>query len=187
MASGDASVATSASKKKKKKKKNVFKSLVKGMAFKKKKKYVDDETVVGVALDSNASSSGSKTAKSTTSQPAKPIQIVLLLMDPNSRRFELLQLEFDANKALVYDVVSQVQTSATEETLRKLKYGGICDQDGLEMIESLKLSNFCDGNEIVMAIPEGMTGAATIKLARPILSDQRVVDMVRLSFFNVSL
>lgn len=171
--------------KKKKKKKNVIKSIAKGLSFKKKKKYVDDETVVGVAVETNGVSS--KTAKPTAAAavypPMKPIQVILLLLDPNSRKFELLQLEFDSNKALVSDVVRQVQSSATEDTLRNLSYGGVCDQDGVEMIQSLKLSNFCEGNEIVMAIPKGMSGSDTLKLAQPILSDPKVADMV--SFFGL--
>lgn len=176
-------MATDATKKKKKKK-NVIKSIAKGLSFKKKKKHVDDDTVVGVAVETNVASR--KTTKTTAVAaaypPMKPIQVVLLLLDPNSRRFELLQLEFDSNKALVSDVVRQVQSSATEDTLRNLSYGGVCDQDGVEMIQSLKLSNFCEGNEIVMAIPKGMSGSDTLKLAQPILSDRKVADMV--SYFG---
>eukprot|EP00985_Skeletonema_marinoi_P032493 scaffold39154_cov202-Skeletonema_marinoi.AAC.2 len=179
MPSGSSSVATDATKKKKKKK-NVIKSIAKGMSFKKKKKFVDDDTVVGVAVEpKGASTNKAATARPAASPAAKPIQVVLLLMDPNSRRFELLQLEFDSNKALVSDVVRQVQSSATEDTLRNLSYGGVCDQDGTEMIQSLKLSNFCMGNEIVMAIPKGMNGKATLQLAQPILSDPKVADMLR--------
>ena len=179
MPSGGSSVATDATKKKKKKK-NVIKSIAKGMSFKKKKKFKDDDTVVGVAVETSNGGSNNKAVKPAASSATapKPIQVVLLLMDPNSRRFELLQLEFDSNKALVSDVVRQVQSSATETTLRNLSYGGVCDQDGNEMIQSLKLSHFCVGNEIVMAIPMGMTGKATLKLAHPILSDPKVADMV---------
>ncbi|KAL7494188.1 hypothetical protein ACHAWT_006267 [Skeletonema menzelii] len=180
MPSGGSSVATDATKKKKKKK-NVIKSIAKGMSFKKKKKFKDDDTVVGVAVETSNGGSNNKAVKPAASPATapKPIQVVLLLMDPNSRRFELLQLEFDSNKALVSDVVRQVQSSATETTLRNLSYGGVCDQDGNEMIQSLKLSHFCVGNEIVMAIPMGMTGKATLKLAHPILSDPKVADMLR--------
>eukprot|EP00984_Skeletonema_dohrnii_P022199 scaffold11318_cov68-Skeletonema_dohrnii-CCMP3373.AAC.1 len=125
MPSGGSSVATDATKKKKKKK-NVIKSIAKGMSFKKKKKFVDDDTVVGVLAvePKGAGSNKAATARPAASPAAKPIQVVLLLMDPNSRRFELLQLEFDSNKALVSDVVRQVQSSATEDTLRNLSYGG---------------------------------------------------------------
>lgn len=110
--------------------------------------------------------------------PAKPIQVVLLLMDPNSRRFELLQLEFDSSKAMVRDVLRQIQCSATETTLRDMTYAGVCDQSGVEMIASYKLSKFCEGNDVVMAMPKGMTGSETAKLAGPILGDPKVEDML---------
>ena len=190
----DSSVATSGSKKKKK---NVFKTLGKGLSYKKKKQRPDDESVVAVALDRGG---GGRTAAAATGGaprsvafadqskpngggpssaiPAKPIQVVLLLMDPSSRRFELLQLEFDSNKALVSDVLRQIQSSATEKTLRDMNYTGVCDRDGMEMISSMKLSRFCKGNDVVMATPNGMSGNETAKLASPILGDPKVGDMV---------
>lgn len=113
----------------------------------------------------------------------KPIQVVLLLMDPTSRRFELLQLEFDSNKAMVSDVLRQIQCSATEKTLRDTSYHGVCDQFGMEMIASMKLSKFCNGNDVVMAMPKGMTGKDTAKLAGPILGDPKVEDMVSLLIY----
>lgn len=99
-------------------------------------------------------------------------------MDPTSRRFELLQLEFDSNKAMVSDVLRQIQCSATEKTLRDTSYHGVCDQFGMEMIASMKLSKFCNGNDVVMAMPKGMTGKDTAKLAGPILGDPKVEDML---------
>jgi len=123
--------------------------------------------------------------------PAKPIQVILLLMDPNTRRFELLQLEFDSQKALVSDVLRQIHTSATEKSLREMTYGGVCDVEGKEMIGGERLKQFCAGEdnagnsssagavEVVMAMPGGMTGAATANLARPILGDPKVVEMLR--------
>lgn len=184
MAGGSSSVATDGITKKKKK--GIFKSLGKGLSYKKKKNRPDDESVVGVNIESSASgaqsrsvsfnddyqpSSSSKsppsfTTTSTTSSstaqssqpPAKPIQVVLLLMDPTSRRFELLQLEFDSTKAMVSDVLRQIKCSATESSLRDMTYGGVADITGMEMIATMKLSRFCNGNDVVMAIPGGMSG-----------------------------
>ena len=174
----------------KKKKKNVFKSLGKGLSYKKKKSRPDDETVVGVAVATAAPAApvaarsvgfsdrpGAGRGPSAATAP-KPIQVVLLLMDPSSRRFELLQLEFDTNKALVSDVLRQIKGSATEKTLRDMNYAGVCDSSGMEMIASMKLSRFCEGNDVVMAMPSGMTGKQTAKLATPILGDPKVEDMV---------
>lgn len=193
---GDSSVSTSGTKKKKK---SIVKSIAKGLSFKKKKERPDDESVVGVAIDRGVPAAGRKqnpssavsqstpsvpstpsASSATTSSLAKPIQVVLLLMDPSSRRFELLQLEFDSNKAMVSDVIRQIQSSATETTLRDMTYIGVCDIHGVEMIASMKLSKFCKGNDIVMALPRGMSGRETAKLAGPILGDRKVEEMVSL-------
>jgi len=180
----------------KKKKKNVFKSIAKGMSFKKKKKHPDDASVLGVSMASNSVSgppaapvpavvNGKRSNDNKIVAPSKndnpPIQIILLLMDPASRRFELLQLEFDSTKALVSDILLQIELSATEKTLREMAYVGVCDRSGMEMISSMKLAHFCNaerGNEVVLAIPKGMSGVETAALATPILEDEKVVEMV---------
>jgi hypothetical protein len=115
-------------------------------------------------------------------KPATPpsLQVILLLMDPKTRRFELLQLEFDSNKALASDVLLQIPLSVTEEQLRKQKYNGVCDRSGLEMIGSMRLSEFCKTNEVILAIPEGMLAKECARLSRPILSDEGVISMVSL-------
>mmetsp|Transcript_40195 Transcript_40195/g.85581 ORF Transcript_40195/g.85581 Transcript_40195/m.85581 type:complete len:446 (+) Transcript_40195:199-1536(+) len=135
-------------------------------------------TYGGPSSSAASYSSGTGVGGSSSSPIAKPIQVVLLLMDPGSRRFELLQLEFDSNKALVSDVLRQIQCSATETTLRDMDYVGVSDQSGLEMISHMKLSRFCQGNDIVLAIPNGMSAKDTAKLAGPILGDPKVEDML---------
>ena len=171
-----ASVATTSTKTKKK---NVFKRLAKGLAIKKKKKHPDDASVMGVSIsDASVVDNG---IAAVTAATTPPIQIILLLMDPNSRRFELLQLEFDSAKALVSDVLLQIEQSATETSLRDMTYAGVCDMEGLEMIAACKLSMFCSaagGTAVVLAMPRGMSGRETVELSRPILEDEKVVEMV---------
>ena len=195
----NASVATSGTQKPKKGFVKSVKSVAKGLSFKRKKKRPDDESVLSLALDNGASSTAAKSAaggvpqlNDTRSKPtdstAKPLQIFVLLMDPTSRRFELLQLEFDANKATVGDIQHQIKNSATEKTLRDMVYDGVCDRMGVEMIASMKLLRFCNGGDVVMAMPKGMTGKETAKLAKPILNDPKVEKMASvLSNFLLSL
>ena len=111
-------------------------------------------------------------------QPTFILKVVLLLMDPETRRFELLQLEFDSNKALVSDVLAQIPISVTEDTLRKQYYVAIANQYGTEMVPAKLLASFCKGNEVLVAIPSNVSTAECIRLARPILSDENVVAMV---------
>ena len=112
------------------------------------------------------------------------LKVVLLLMDPETRRFELLQLEFDSYKALVSDVLAQIPISVTEDTLRKQYYIAIANQYGTEMTPTKLLASFCKGNEVLVAIPSNVSTAECIRLARPILSDENVVAMVSTSFVS---
>lgn len=189
----NASVATHGTKKPKKGFIKSVKSVAKGLSLKRRKKRSDDESVLSVALDHGGNSTAEKSAAEGVLQPnntvstlitavasnkaAKPLQIFVLLMDPTSRRFELLQLEFDANKATVGDIQHQIKHAATEKTLRDMVYEGVCDRTGIEMIASMKLLRFCNGGDVVMAMPKGMTGKETAKLAKPILNDPKVENM----------
>jgi hypothetical protein len=110
------------------------------------------------------------------------VQIILLLMDPISRRFELLQLEFDSVKAIVQDLLSQIPSSATEESVRDQGYDGICTIGGVEMTCTGKLKDFVEQNEginsVVLAMPEGVSPEECAKMAKPILSDKNVASML---------
>ncbi len=189
----NASVATSGTKKPKKGFVKSVKSVAKGLSFKRKKKRPDDESVLSLALDNGANSTAAKSTaggvpqlnnarRKPTDSTAKPLHLFVLLMDPTSRRFELLQLEFDANKATVGDIQHQIKNSATEKTLRDMVYDGVCDRTGVEMIASMKLLRFCNGGDVVMAMPKGMTGKETAKLAKPILNDPKVENMASVLF-----
>lgn len=124
---------------------------------------------------------------SDSEKKAYILKVVLLLMDPETRRFELLQLEFDSLKALVSDVLAQIPVSVTEEALRVQTYTGISGKDGVEMAPSKLLATFCKGNEVLVAIPDGLPAKECTRLARPILSDDKVVNMVRFLRWNEAL
>merc|ERR1711957_1110792 len=89
-----------------------------------------------------------------------PIAIVVLLMDPESRRFELLQLEFDTTKATVADILQQIPISATEESLRTQKFDSVCDTNGLEYDHDKPLSDYVKGNSVVITVPKSDTKGA---------------------------
>lgn len=109
----------------------------------------------------------------------RALQVILLLMDPKTRRFELLQLEFDSNKAVVRDVLSQVPHSVTEESLRDQNYIGVCDRTGQELYYSTRLCDVCSGSDILIALPDSVDARECARLARPILHDKNVIEMVR--------
>lgn len=150
----------------------------------------EEETVYGVVLDKDSKALPASAAATPTrpaparaaspkaAAPGSPLQVVLLLMDPETRRFELLQLEFDSDKAVVADVLSQIALSATEESLRTQTYTGVADRTGAAKSAKDLLSAFCQANDVILAIPKGMKASQCSKLARPILGDPKVNTML---------
>lgn len=146
---------------------------------------VDDRAISVMSGDSKLTDKTDKTAERFLSGAKKSyaLRVVLLLMDPETRRFELLQLEFDSEKALVSDVLTQIPLAVTEEVLKKQTYVAICGANGEEMKSGVLLSDFCKGNDVLVAVPSGVAAAECARLARPILHDAKVVGMVSGSFW----
>lgn len=142
----------------------------------------DSSTVYGAELDSvmekSTSSASLSTAKSTIF--ADPVQVILLIMDPDTRRFELLQLEFDSAMAKVSDIYKQIPTAATEEVLQKASYKAIITAKGEELKSDSNLSDYVTGAAVVIAVPES-TDASLEKcatMAAPILTNSKVHKML---------
>ena len=149
---------------------------------------VDDRTISVVSGDSKVTNVTDKTAEGFLSAEQKTymLKVVLLLMDPETRRFELLQLEFDSDKALVSDVLTQIPVAVTEEVLKNQTYVGICGSAGSEMGSNVLLSEFCDGNDVLVAVPSGVPASECARLARPILNDDKVINMVSCRCLDLS-
>lgn len=145
---------------------------------------VDDRTISVMSEQSKVASNTEKAAAgflSGADKKAYMLKVVLLLMDPETRRFELLQLEFDSDKALVSDVLTQIPVAVTEEVLKRQIYVGISGSAGTQMTSAVLLSEFCKGNDVLVAIPSGVPADECARLARPILNDDKVINMVRLN------
>lgn len=168
-------------------KKSKIKKMMKGFTRKKtssSQSVSNMSTAISVVPDSVASSPPGSPAKaqraSAESSPAvTSLQLVMLLMDPQSRRFELLQLEFDSDKARVSDVIAQIPLSVTEPTLKALSFTGVIDSSGKVMTGDIRLVDFCKGKTVLAAVPEGVAAKDCVKLARPIICDKQVDKMVR--------
>lgn len=112
------------------------------------------------------------------------LKIALLLVDAKTRRFELLQLEFDSDKALVSDALSQIPIHVTEKVLSSQTYSGVCGATGTERKKNVPLFQFCKGNDVLVAIPSGTSADECARLAKPILSDEKVIGMLSTSGIN---
>jgi len=116
--------------------------------------------------------------KPQTESESPSLQLVLLLMDPSTRRFELLQLEFDSVRARVVDILAQIPLSVTEEAIKKQEYEGVINETGKSMDPSARLVDFCKEKQVLVALPAGLPVKECARLARPILADTQVLKMV---------
>jgi hypothetical protein len=119
----------------------------------------------------------------TSSDEISSLQLVLLLLDPITRRFELLQLEFDSTRARVADIIAQIPVSVTEEAIKQLQYEGVIGETQESKGMEVRLVDFCKEKQVLVALPKGLPIKECIRLARPILNDGQVLNMVRVMRF----
>lgn len=113
-------------------------------------------------------------------------QLVLLLLEPLTGRFELLQLEFDSERARVIDVLAQVPLSVTEPAIREQDFSGVLCDNGEVMGREKRLVEFCREKQVLVGVPKGLDIDECNRLARPILTDMQVARMLSGSGFDVS-
>ncbi len=153
----------------------------------------DASTLYGADLDASVAgdgrsvSSASMTAAVKQSTYSDPVQVILLIMDPATRRFELLQLEFDSSLSKVSDIYTQIPEAATEEILQKTTYKAIITPKGEELKSDTSLSEFAKGAVVVIAVPESTEESLEkcAAMAVPILTNSKVHKMV--SYSNRSI
>lgn len=146
----------------------------------------DSSTLYGADLDASVAGDGRSVSSMSYSQAAKqpvfadPIQVILLIMDPATRRFELLQLEFDSALSKVSDIFKQIPEAATEEVLQKTTYKAIITPKGEELNSDSSLSEIATGATVVIAVPESSDESLEkcAAMAVPILTNSKVHKMV---------
>lgn len=172
-----------------------IKKMMKGLTRNKTKKSsasVSDNMSAAVSIQAEEMSAFSAPAsdiitptspeQTSSKEKVMTLQLVLLLMDPTTRRFELLQLEFDSDKARVSDIIAQIPISVTEASIKNQEYEGVVDESGTTMNESVRLIDFCKGKTVLVALPKGISVKECVRLARPILCDKQVEKMVSLQY-----
>ncbi len=145
----------------------------------------DDSTVYSVAFDASTNASTPASSAPTDNASAKtplgePLHVILLMMDPLTRRFELLQLEFDSATAKVSDITDQIPLAATEPSLTSQKFESLTTLKGDELISSKPIAEYIDSAGIIVAVPTTTIekGGAVAKMANPILTNPKVHSMV---------
>lgn len=144
---------------------------------------------------SNDSRSKSKLLKNTSLRKHDPnsYKIFLLLLQPKLKTFELIQLIYSPNDTTVGNIIEMIPENATEPALGSQKYTGLCrpkteeeivdhellasEHRGKSGVESAKITL----GEILVAIPDGYNGADVAVLAKQILSNPKIVKLLKRS------
>jgi len=130
-------------------------------------------------------------------------KIFILLLDPSSRIFELVAVEYAAKTATLRLVLSLIPQAATESNLANLPIYALCRPCGqgteLTNLDALA-SNFSSRRssvqmqrqnqnqnkqqprikhgEILLAVPNGYSGQACVRMAQPILRNERMMRLL---------
>jgi hypothetical protein len=121
--------------------------------------------------------------------------VALLLIHPESRRFQVMQLQFDDDgsdsSTLVSDILAHIQAAPSSVNQNegvdsnndnsKTYYTGLCRRDGVEMSADQRLATLVDSstnNDVLLAIPVGVSAKECSRMAQPILGDKKVAAMV---------
>lgn len=116
-------------------------------------------------------------------------KIFLLLLQPESKIFELIQLIYLPNDTTIGDIISMIPANATEQALGSQDYTGLCRPKTQEEIVDTELlaSETSAGaesakitlGEILVAIPKGYTGPDVAALSKQILSNPKIVKLLK--------
>lgn len=120
-----------------------------------------------------------------------PVALVLLLVDPETLRFELLQLDLEnPQEAKVSDVLDQIKESVTEPAIQALEFHSLVDRKGGQFSASTALAkaltNRKRSKDILVGLSKGVTTEHCGRLARPILGDSKVIGMLQSNGYSIA-
>ena len=154
---------------------------------------VSSSEIYPTSRSSRKSSSKSKTLKSRRKHDPNSYKIFLLLLQPKMKTFELIQLIYSPTDTTIGGIIAMIPDNATEPALGTQKYTGLCRPKTEEEITDHELlaseSRTNTGvnsakitlGEILVAIPEGYTGPVLSALAKQILSNPKIVKLLKRS------
>ena len=144
---------------------------------------------VQATSDRRARGSVLRKSKSRRKHDPNAFKIFLLLLQPESKIFELIQLIYNPNDTAVGDIIKMIPGNATEDALGSQEYIGLCrpktqeemlDKELLASeatpgVESARISL----GEILVAIPEGYTAKQVASLSKQILSNPKIIKLLK--------
>jgi hypothetical protein len=133
-------------------------------------------------------------SSSRRKQDPNSYKIFLLLLQPKLKTFELIQLIYSPNDTTIGDIIAMIPENATEPALGSQTYTGLCRPKTEEEIvdhellasEPPRANTGVDSakitlGEILVAIPVGYNGADVAVLAKQILSNPKIVKLLKRS------
>lgn len=137
------------------------------------------------AAHSLALRGGSKIRK----QDPNAYKIFLLLLQPQSKIFELIQLIYSPNDTTVGQILELIPENATEPSLGSQEYIGLCrPKNHEEILDKNKLASEARPGidsaritlgEILVAIPRGFSGPDVAQLSKQILANPKIVKLLK--------
>ncbi|CAB9518952.1 expressed unknown protein [Seminavis robusta] len=151
---------------------------------------------------SPSSSSGIASSPPVPAPPRPPpivaaemTKIFVLLLEPKTKTFELIQLVYPSAITTIGDILRLIPQHATELALGSQKYVGLCrpkDEQELSDLtvlasasaaaagtgKNLKCANICAG-EILVAMPNDYTVAEVARFSQAILTNRRFTKLLR--------
>jgi hypothetical protein len=136
-------------------------------------------------------SSKSKLSSSSKLRKQDPhaYKIFLLLLQPQTKIFELIQLIYSPNDTTIGSIIQMIPENATEPALGAQEYVGLCrpkTQEELldqELLASEARPGVVSANitlgEILVAIPTGFTGKDVAVLSKQILANPKIVKLLK--------
>jgi len=132
-------------------------------------------------------------SSSRRKQDTNSYKIFLLLLQPKLKTFELIQLIYSPNDTTIGDIIAMIPENATEPALGSQTYTGLCrPKTEEEIVDHELLASEPRANtgvdsakitlgEILVAVPDGYNGADVAVLAKQILSNPKIVKLLKRS------
>lgn len=118
-------------------------------------------------------------------------KVFLLLIQPKSKIFELIQVFYTPSETTIGDLLSMIPTNATEPALGTQQYAGFCrPKDGNEIVNTSLMASSHNSEadcakitlgEILVAIPVGYNGAQCAAISQPILANRKILKLLKRS------
>jgi len=115
-------------------------------------------------------------------QPPSRNRIFLLLLEPNKKVFELIQVEYDAKTATIGYILGLIKLHASEQALVRQKHVGLIrPRDDVELIDRTMLATSqgrIKHGEVLIPLPEDCRSSKCRRLAKTILKTPSVVKLL---------